>query len=169
MLFRSNRNKSAFEQEFKNIKIKLARVAESGGGTNAVQYANGGFMDGNLTIHGSVSTSGDLTGHIALSSLNQEGAADGDVIAWNSALSRWIPSAASSTSSGKYVAYLGDGIDSVFVVTHSLNSSDLLFQVYDTNTQEVVYPYIRNIDDQNTFIAFSNTPTASAYKIVIKK
>ena len=41
------------------------RYVESGGGTNAVQYANGGTMNGNLTING------DLTVHGTIQSDNQ--------------------------------------------------------------------------------------------------
>jgi hypothetical protein len=155
--------KSAFEQELKNIKVKLARVAESGGGTNAVQYSNGGYMDGTLTVNGSISASGNLMGSIGLSSLNQESAQNGDVLAWSASNNSWSP------ETTKHVAIIGNGVDYTFIINHSLSSMDLLYQVYDTNTQEVVWPYIRNIDDQSTFVAFSNIPSASAYRVIIKK
>jgi len=52
---------STFKKELVNLAEKLARresarFYESGGGTNAVQYADGGEMNGDLTVHGQINS-----------------------------------------------------------------------------------------------------------------
>jgi hypothetical protein len=43
--------KKEFNQIIEKVKTaQFARAMESGGGTNAVQYANGGTMNGSLTV-----------------------------------------------------------------------------------------------------------------------
>jgi hypothetical protein len=157
--------KRAFDKEIRNVRTTVARVAESGGGTNAVQYANGGVMNGTLNINGDLNVANNITGHIGLSSLNQEGAANEQVIMWSDSLARWVPGDATI----KRVHHIGDGVASSFTINHQLSSLDLIYQVYDNSTQEVVLPYIKNADDQNTEIAFSFVPTPSAYRVIIIK
>jgi len=58
-LFQNENNK--FRKELIEISEKMARresirFSESGGGTNAVQYANGGSMDGDLEVSGILSS-----------------------------------------------------------------------------------------------------------------
>jgi hypothetical protein len=67
------------------------------------------------------------------------------------------------------VYHVGDGVASSFTINHQLSSLDLIYQVYDDATQEVVVPYIKNTDAQNTEISFSFVPTPSAYRIIIIK
>lgn len=141
------------------------RVMESGGGTNAVQYADGGVMNGNLTVNGDIHTN-NFTGHVSLSSLNQDGAADGQVLTWNDTYQQWIPVAASGGATFKLVTYIGNGVDTTFTVNHDLNSVYLIHQVYDSTTFEVVNPHIQNTDDNNTVVSFSFVPAASAYTLV---
>ena len=152
-------------KEIETLKYRIARVAESGGGTNAVQYANGGVMNGSLEVTGDLVVGGSFTGSISLSSLEQEGAINGQAIVWSDALSSWAPGDASF----KRVFYVGDGVASSFTVNHQLSSLDLMYQVYDNNTQEVVVPYIKNINVQNTEVAFSFVPSPSAYRVIIMK
>ena len=52
---------SQINDELKKFKIQLGRMAlEGGGGTHAVQYKNGGFMDGELLVSGDISTLGSF-------------------------------------------------------------------------------------------------------------
>jgi hypothetical protein len=44
-----------------------------------------------------------------------------------------------------------------------------MYQVYDNSTQEVVVPYIKNTDAQNTQVEFSFAPSPSAYRVIIMK
>jgi hypothetical protein len=63
---------SQINEELKKFKLQLGRMAlEGGGGTNAVQYANGGYMDGDLLVSGDITALGrvmqdgnDLSGTI---------------------------------------------------------------------------------------------------------
>jgi hypothetical protein len=155
----------ALTREIETLKYRIARVAESGGGTNAVQYANGGVMNGSLEVTGDLVVGGSFTGSISLSSLEQEGAINGQAIIWNDSLDRWTPGDATI----KRMFYVGDGVASSFTVNHQLSSLDLIYQVYDNNTQEVVVPYIKNINAQNTEVAFSFVPSPSAYRVIIMK
>lgn len=157
--------KRAFDKEIRNVRTTVARVAESGGGTNAVQYANGGVMNGALTINGDLNVANNITGHFGLSSLDQEGAMNGQAIIWSDSLAQWTPGDATI----KRVYHVGDGTASSFTINHQLSSLDLIYQVYDNASQEVVVPYIKNTDDQNTQISFSFVPSPSAYRVVMVK
>ena len=157
--------KRAFDKEIRNVRTTVARVAESGGGTNAVQYANGGVMNGALTINGALNVAGGITANFSLSSLDQAGASNGQAIIWSDALASWTPGDATI----KRVYYVGDGASNSFTINHQLSSLDLIYQVYDNNTQEVVVPYIKNTDAQNTEVAFSFVPSPSAYRVIIMK
>lgn len=137
------------------------RVMESGGGTNAAQYANGGTMDGNLVVTGEVNAS-HLAGTLSLSSLQQDGATDGQVLGWNNTLGHWIP----TSSNSKVSTFVGDGASSSFVIAHNRGTKLLIHQMYDATTFEVVTPSIQNIDNNNTKIEFSFVPAPSAYILV---
>jgi hypothetical protein len=152
-------------KEIENLKYRIARVAESGGGTVATQYANGGVMNGSLEITQNLVVGGSFTGSISLSSLYQTGAINEQVIMWNDALDSWVPGDAVV----KRMYYIGDGTSSSFTINHQLSSMDLIYQVYDNNTQEVVLPHIKNTDADNTQITFSFTPSPSAYRVIIMK
>jgi len=50
---------SQINDELKKFKLQLGRMAlEGGGGTNAVQYANGGYMNGDLLVSGDITALG---------------------------------------------------------------------------------------------------------------
>ncbi len=71
-LFRNENNK--FRKELIEMSEKLARresmrFVESGGGTNATQYANGGTMNGNLTVTGEIQSSNMSVGEMEVNSL----------------------------------------------------------------------------------------------------
>lgn len=143
------------------------RVMESGGGTNAVQYADGGTMNGNLNVNGNVNASNMLTGHISLSSLLGDGATDGQMLSWSASLNRWIPY--HDGDMVKVISTIGNNVDSTFTINHALSSTYLIHQVYDATTFEVVHPHIQNIDGNHTVVSFSFVPAASAYKLVTIK
>lgn len=134
------------------------RVMESGGGTNAAQYANGGTMNGDLNV------TGHITGHIGLSSLDQGGATNRQALVWSDTLHQWAPANASVS---KQIFLVGDGTSSSFTLNHQFNSFDNIVQVYDEATKEVVFANIQNIDSNNTTVKFSFVPAASSYRVVI--
>ena len=141
----NNRNKltNLFEQtntKFRNEIIQLSeklarresmRFAESGGGTNAVQYANGGTMDGNLTISQNLSSNTIIANNVT------------------DTLGRELVKKLSFD-------IIGDGRQNSYILNHNIGSNKILISVYDANTNEMVVPYIVNIDNNNTKIEFSN-------------
>lgn len=150
-----NDYRQGFTKDLDNIRQRISRVAESGGGTNAVQYANGGTMDGNLTV------TGVLSGHVPLNCLDQEGATVNQVIGWNGL--QWSP----MTTIQRYTLLIGDGVADNFTITHNLNTLDAMVSVFDDTTNEVVYASIQNIDVNNTKVSFSNVPGINNYRVAI--
>lgn len=123
-----------FKKSFIEISEKIARreglrAMESGGGTNAVQYAKGGTIDGSLTISGNLSA-GNLLGH-------------------------------------RKSFIIGDGINSTYTLIHNFGSLDVITQVYDNNTNEVVYPHIQNININSTKLSFPDIVSLNNYRVVI--
>jgi len=139
-----NRNKlhtilEKFNNSFRKQYIDLAekvsrreamRYAESGGGTNAVQYKNGGTIDGELIINGNLIVN------------NQ-------------------------TYIKKVIFEVGDGVQQSFAFSHNLNSKNILVNVQDSVTNEIVIPYIKLIDDNSLMIEFSFIPNINSYKLII--
>lgn len=160
-----------FKRDMIKYSEKIARretyrVMESGGGTNATQYALGGTINGNLTVTGDISAGNMLTGHMSLSSLNQDGATNNQSLVWSDALQQWHPSSTSGGNVARFVSSIGNGIDSSFIINHNLNSKYLVHQIYDSATFEVVNTSIQNINDNNTVVSFSFVPPTSSYTLV---
>ena len=147
--------RSSAKRDIEDVKVKLLRVAESGGGTNAVQYANGGTMDGDLHV------TGRITGNISLSSLTRDGAHVGDTVMWNG--TNWV------ATTVKVVSAIGDNTNTEFLVTHNFNTFDVMVQVYDNITNAVVYPAIQGNTLNDTKINFSIVPDINNYRVVIKQ
>ena len=143
------------KRDLEHVRMQVNRVAESGGGTNAVQYANGGTMVGDLHVTGSI------TGHISLSSLNQDGARIGDSVIWNGV--NWV------ATTTKVVSAIGDSVLKEFIITHNFNTFDVMVQVYDNLTNAVVYPSIQGNSLNDTKIEFSIIPSINNYRVIIKQ
>ena len=132
-LFRNENNK--FRKELIEMAEKIAkresmRFVESGGGTNATQYANGGTINGELIING-------------------------DLIVNNQKVIKRV------------IFNVGDGIQQSFIFNHNLNHKNILVNVQDTSTDEIVIPYIKIIDDNSLMIEFSFIPDINSYKLII--
>lgn len=126
---------NSFRKEYLDLAEKVSRreamrVAESGGGTNAVQYKNGGVIDGELIINGNLI-------------VNDQ---------------QYIK---------KVIFNVGDGIQQSFTFSHNLNTKNILVNVQDVNTNEIVIPYIKIIDENNLIIEFSFIPDINSYKLII--
>lgn len=66
---------NTFRKEYIDLAEKVSRreamrIAESGGGTNAVQYANGGIMNGDLTVNGNFQSNSMSVGDINVNTLS---------------------------------------------------------------------------------------------------
>ena len=126
---------TSFRKEYIDLAEKVSRreamrIAEGGGGTNAVQYKNGGVIDGELTINGNLIVN------------NQQ----------------YIK---------KVIFDVGDGIQQSFTFSHNLNTKNIIVNVQDNNTNEIVIPYVRLIDENSLIIEFSFIPNINNYKLII--
>lgn len=69
----------------------------------------------------------------------------------------------------KFTINLGNGTASIYPVTHSLNTRDVVAMVYNNITNIVVYPTM-SIDTQNTMtITFNTPPMPNEYRLVVMK
>ena len=134
---------NSFKKSFIEIAEKIARresmrFAESGGGTNAVQYANGGIMDGDLTVRKIIigETVTDNKGRQLVSKLEFH--------------------------------IFGDNTTATYTLNHNLNTKNIIISVYDENTDELVFVSCRNIDLNNTRIEFGNIlDNTQKYKVIL--
>ena len=123
-------NKKYIEIAEKIARRESVRAMESGGGNNAMQFANGGTMNGDLTV------TGIIRGVV-------EGAAY------------------------KKSFTIGNSIDKAYTLLHNFNTYDVVVNVYDINTKELVYPFIQNISPNTTKIEFNEAIPDDSYRVVI--
>lgn len=153
---------SQINEELSKFKTQLSRIAlEGGGGTNAVQYARGGFMDGDLVVSGNIT---------ALGSVFQDSNDLGNDI---SSLRSFIQSNSASWGTGgggtgdvKYATdIIGNGVDTVFTFSHGLGTSDLIVNIIDKDTDKIVMSTVR-VDDTTIMVDFSE-PFLNTYRLVV--
>lgn len=152
-LFQNENNK--FRKELIEISEKIARreslrFAESGGGTNAVQYANGGTMNGDLVL------TGNLSANVVYTNTNTAG--DGtfnNLIVNGITTTDELHSNVIKTKSGinyakkQLLSFDGNGIDHTFILTHNLSTYNITADLYDANTNEKLIAFIQ-FDTINT-------------------
>ena len=67
----------------------------------------------------------------------------------------------------KASANVGNGSNVSFAVTHSLNSRDVVVNVYDNSTHDTVEVDVVRTDVNTVTVSFSNAPTTNAYRVVV--
>jgi hypothetical protein len=130
--------KSFIEMAEKIARRESLRFSESGGGSNAVQYKNGGTMEGNLTVTQTIvaETITDTKGRELVSKL--------------------------------IFNITGNNTTRTYTLNHNLNSKNILINVYDTNTDELVFVSCKNVDNNNTTIQFPNNLNfGENYKVIL--
>lgn len=137
-LFREENER--FRKELIDVTQKIARregmrFAESGGGTNAAQYAKGGIMDGDLVITRSLTV---------------------DTLSANTIIGASVTGGVTKVR----MDIVGDGTSNQFILNHNAGTKNIGVSVYNTSTDELVIVYIQNIDNDNTLVDFHN-PLAS--------
>jgi hypothetical protein len=86
----------------------------------------------------------------------------------NSDWELWAPGGGGgSGTTNKVTATIGNGTDTEYEIIHSLNTLDVLAQVRDATTNEVVSVDIQNTDVNTTTVKFYNPPSSNAYRVVI--
>ena len=73
------------------------------------------------------------------------------------------------TAVGGYAANVGNGSSTSFVVTHNLNTLDVLVQVVEISTGDTVYTDVARTTVNAVTVTFNTAPTTNQYRIVIKK
>jgi hypothetical protein len=67
----------------------------------------------------------------------------------------------------KIVFIIGDGINTEFTLNHNLNTKDLYITLYDNSSNEIIYGYVNNIDDNSTIVSFSVPIENQSCRVVI--
>jgi hypothetical protein len=91
---------------------------------------------------------------------------------WDSTYSTVVSNSGywSQTNLGKYTQIVGDGINSEYVVTHNLNTEDVVVQVRSTERSmgySVVTPSLSVIDATTVMVGFDTPQPVDRYKVVI--
>jgi photosystem II stability/assembly factor-like uncharacterized protein len=90
-----------------------------------------------------------------------------DLVVFNAV--KELDTTVSFLSASKYTTNLGNGSDTTYPVTHSLNTRDVIAMVHDNITKIVVYPTM-SIDGTNTMtVTFPTTATPNQYRLVVMR
>jgi hypothetical protein len=73
------------------------------------------------------------------------------------------------TSVGGYAANVGNGSSLSFVLTHSLNTLDVIVQVVENLTGDTVFTDVARTSVNVVTVAFASAPTTNQYRVIIKK
>ena len=68
-----------------------------------------------------------------------------------------------------WVGSIGDGATTSIQITHSLNTYDVIIQLYDTSTYETVYADVTRDGVNTATIAFANAPATGGIRVLVTK
>jgi hypothetical protein len=68
----------------------------------------------------------------------------------------------------KFAQAIGDGSATSYTVTHNLNNQDVITQVREVATNNVVEVDIQNNGVNTVVIAFASAPASNAYRVVVQ-
>ena len=66
-------------------------------------------------------------------------------------------------------ASVGDATNTAYTITHSLNSRDVIVQVYDNATYETIYTDVTRPTVNTVVVTFATAPASNAYRVVIQR
>lgn len=72
-----------------------------------------------------------------------------------------------TTVAHKFVTTIGDGTATSYTVTHNMGTKDIIVQVSDANTFEVVYANIAISTDNEIALNFASAPAVNAYRVIV--
>jgi len=75
----------------------------------------------------------------------------------------------SGLAARSFVGTIGDGSATSITVTHSLNSRDVIVQLYDASSYETVYADITRATVDTLTVAFSTAPASNDIKVLVTK
>lgn len=67
----------------------------------------------------------------------------------------------------KYSTLLGDAINTVYTISHNLDSNEVVAQVYDTSTNTVVNPTIQFINANQVTVTFGSVAAQDSYRLIV--
>lgn len=70
---------------------------------------------------------------------------------------------------GGYAANVGNASATSFTVNHALNATDVVVQVKDNSTLDLVITDVVITDANNVTVSFASAPALNAYRVIIKK
>ena len=137
-----NYHADAMKKEFYQIaekmkSVQMSRAMESGGGTNAVQYANGGIMTGVLNVTDQIIS---------------------EVV---------TDTAGRQLVFKKTFDIIGDGSNNTFTFTHDFNTKDILINVYDSNYQLVFVSSINIDLNRTQITFPNNLQVHENYRVIL--
>jgi hypothetical protein len=192
--YNNSLRKDYIELAEKVSRREAMRYTESGGGTNSVQYANGGKMDGDLFVTGNFQSKTIMVDRLNVDSLTANyglinhdltvaGSVSshgehvlGDVLitgnlkvlnqidAGSITVNNLIEKSVKNISGSNFV-------NGNYTVSHNLNTYDLLLTLYSVNPDgknELVHASMINDSLSTTLISFAEQPDPSEnYKLII--
>lgn len=69
----------------------------------------------------------------------------------------------------KYAANIGNGAATLFDISHTLGTRDVLVQVFDNTTYETVITGVLRTTTTNVRVVVNTAPTTDKYRVIIKK
>jgi hypothetical protein len=70
---------------------------------------------------------------------------------------------------GGFTTNIGDNTNTSFVVTHNLNTKNIVVSIYDNSTEEEVITDVLTTTVNTITVSFAIIPTTNKYRVVIKK
>jgi len=67
----------------------------------------------------------------------------------------------------KYAEDVGDGVNAIFNITHSLETEDITVNLYEQATKAMVLTDVTIVDTDTVTVSFGEAPTVNQYRIVI--
>lgn len=68
-----------------------------------------------------------------------------------------------------YVQNIGDGTNTSYTVTHSLNTRDVIVQLYDNSTYDTVFADVVRTNTTTVTITFSSAPSSNDIRVLVTK
>ena len=68
-----------------------------------------------------------------------------------------------------YVQNIGDGSNTSYTVTHSLNTRDVIVQLYDNSTYDTVFADVVRTNTTTVTITFASAPTSNDIRVLVTK
>jgi len=101
--------------------------------------------------------------------IDTTGAAFGQVLKFNGV--KFIPGEDNAEEGvgtvSKYSSTIGDGANTVFTITHSLATRDVVVEIYETVFYQTIYAAVKRVNLNSIEVTFSTPPDASSRRVVI--